>query len=210
MADFEHISIDGTSYDAVPAGEYVMGVKGSAETNYRHGNVNLSKTNVGLGNVPNVTTNNQTPTFSQATTRANLASGEKLSVLFGKIMKWFADLKTVAFSGSYNDLSNKPTIPTVNNATLTIQRNGTSVGTFTANASSNKTINIIVPNISFNSAVGSVEIGIDWSDNNCLYLTATSASNAQNKLQIRFSGVNFLYRFSSDGGSTWINLKTIS
>lgn len=52
---------------------------------------------------------------------------------------------TVATSGSYNDLSDKPTIPTVNNATLTIQRNSTSVGTFTANASSNKTINITVP-----------------------------------------------------------------
>ena len=49
------------------------------------------------------------------------------------------------FSGSYNDLTDKPTIPTVNNATLTIQRNSTNVGTFTANASSNKTINITVP-----------------------------------------------------------------
>lgn len=36
-------------------------------------------------------------------------------------------------------------IPTVNNATLTIQKNGTSVGTFTANASSNVTANITVP-----------------------------------------------------------------
>lgn len=53
-----------------------------------------------------------------------------------------SDLATVATSGSYSDLSNKPTIPTVNNATLTIQKNGTSVGTFTANASSAKTINI--------------------------------------------------------------------
>lgn len=49
------------------------------------------------------------------------------------------------FSGSYNDLTNKPTIPTVNDATLTIQRNSTNVGTFTANASSDKTINITVP-----------------------------------------------------------------
>lgn len=55
------------------------------------------------------------------------------------------NFSTVATSGSYNDLSNKPTIPTVNNATLTIQRNSSSVGTFTANASSNKTINITVP-----------------------------------------------------------------
>ena len=57
----------------------------------------------------------------------------------------FPSLATVATSGSYNDLSNKPTIPTVNNATLTIQKNGTTVKTFTANASSNVTANISVP-----------------------------------------------------------------
>lgn len=86
-----------------------------------------------------------TVTFTQASTRENIASTEKHSTLFGKIAKWFSDLNTVAFSGSYNDLSNKPTIPTVNNATLTIQKNGSNVQTFTANASSNKTANIIVP-----------------------------------------------------------------
>ena len=99
---------------------------------------------------------------------------------------------TSSFSGSYNDLSDKPTIPTktsdlnndsgfidssevpvksvnsktgnvvltatdvgalsdttilpvVNDATLDVQRNGISVGTFTANASTDKTINIAVP-----------------------------------------------------------------
>lgn len=36
-------------------------------------------------------------------------------------------------------------IPTVNNATLTIQKNGSNVATFTANASSNVTANISVP-----------------------------------------------------------------
>ena len=55
------------------------------------------------------------------------------------------DLATVATSGSYTDLSNTPTIPTVNNATLTIQKNSTTVDTFTANASVDKTINITVP-----------------------------------------------------------------
>lgn len=42
-------------------------------------------------------------------------------------------------------LSSDITIPTVNDATLTIQKNGTSIGTFSANASSNKTVNITVP-----------------------------------------------------------------
>jgi hypothetical protein len=40
---------------------------------------------------------NVTATFSQAASRTNLTTGEKLSVLFGKIMKWFADLGTAAF-----------------------------------------------------------------------------------------------------------------
>lgn len=54
-------------------------------------------------------------------------------------------LATVATSGSYNDLSNTPTIPTVHNGTLTIQKNGTTVQTFSANQSSSVTANITVP-----------------------------------------------------------------
>lgn len=53
-----------------------------------------------------------TVTFTQAASRTNLTTGDTLAVLIGKIKKWFADLKTVAFTGSYNDLSDTPTIPT--------------------------------------------------------------------------------------------------
>lgn len=110
-----------------------------------------SKSDIGLGNVPNVATNDQTPTFSQASSRANIASGEKLSVIFGKVMKWFADLKTVAFTGSYNDLSNKPTIPTVGNGTVTIKQAGASKGTFTMNQSGNTTIELTDNNTTYSS-----------------------------------------------------------
>ncbi len=44
-----------------------------------------------------------------------------------------------------NTYAKKTELPTVNNATLTIQKNGATVDTFTANASANKTINITVP-----------------------------------------------------------------
>lgn len=54
---------------------------------------------------------------------------------------------TVATSGSYEDLLNKPTIPTVNNATLTITQGGVSKGTFTANSSSDTTIDLDAPQI---------------------------------------------------------------
>ena len=42
-------------------------------------------------------------------------------------------------------IKNKPDIPTVNNATLTVQKNGTTIDTWTSNAAENKTINITVP-----------------------------------------------------------------
>ncbi len=46
--------------------------------------------------------------FTESTTRKNIESGEEIKTLFGKIKKFFSDLKTVAFTGSYNDLTNKP------------------------------------------------------------------------------------------------------
>ena len=52
------------------------------------------------------------------------------------------ELASVAKSGDYNDLSNLPTSPTVNNGALTIQQNGTTLDTFTANSSDDKTVNI--------------------------------------------------------------------
>lgn len=80
-------------------------------------------------------------------------------------MEWVR-LSAVATSGSYNDLTNKPsipaaqvnsdwnassgvaeilnkpTIPTVNDATITIQQDGTTVGTFTTNDANDTTINL--------------------------------------------------------------------
>ena len=46
--------------------------------------------------------------FTESSSRQQLNSGENISTLFGKIKKIFSDLKAVCFSGSYNDLSNKP------------------------------------------------------------------------------------------------------
>lgn len=43
---------------------------------------------------------NVTAAFTQASARSNLATGETLAVLFGKIKKWFADLGTLAFKSS--------------------------------------------------------------------------------------------------------------
>lgn len=43
---------------------------------------------------------NVTAAFTVASTRINIATGEKLSVLFGKIARWFADLGSLAFKST--------------------------------------------------------------------------------------------------------------
>lgn len=43
--------------------------------------------------------------FTQATNRENIASGEKLNIILGKIRKWFADIKGAAFQDVSNTLT---------------------------------------------------------------------------------------------------------
>ena len=50
--------------------------------------------------------------FEETANRQQLSSGDNIKTLFGKIKKWLSDLKLVAFTGSYDDLSDAPTIPT--------------------------------------------------------------------------------------------------
>lgn len=52
----------------------------------------VTKGDVGLGNVPNVATNDQEPTYTAASSLSALTSGEKLSLAFGKIAKAVGDL----------------------------------------------------------------------------------------------------------------------
>ena len=95
-------------YWDVLAGTPVTGVKGAKEVYYRRGNVNITPANIGAvaegGNISDTTV-----TFADTTTRANLVSGEKVSVGFGKIKKWFADLKSFAFKNLVNNLTTSTT-----------------------------------------------------------------------------------------------------
>ena len=71
-----------------------------------------------------------TATFTEALTRANIESGETGGTIFGKIKKFFTDLKPVAFTADYADLTGTPpTQPvdqTYNSASVNAQ-SGTAV-----------------------------------------------------------------------------------
>lgn len=101
---------------------------------------------VGLGNVPNKTTNNQTPTYTVVSTLAALKSGEILSTAFGKIAAAVNSLIshlsdkalhiTAAERANWNAKaagSHNHAASDVNSGTLGIQRGGTGKASFSSN-----------------------------------------------------------------------------
>ena len=64
----------------------------------------VTKNQIGLGNVPNVATNDQTPTYTEASSLSSLVSGEKTSVAFGKIAKAVSTLISHTTSKATNSV----------------------------------------------------------------------------------------------------------
>ena len=52
----------------------------------------------------------KTVSFTQSTGRMNIFTSDKLETIMGKLQRWFTDFGTVVFTGSYNDLINRPTL----------------------------------------------------------------------------------------------------
>ena len=104
-----------------------------------------------------------TVAFTEASVRENIVSNEKSSTLFGKVQKWFSDLKKVAFTGSYNDL-----IDTPSNATTTINGLMSSSDKIKLNGISSNANNYIHPTTSGNKHIpsgGSSGQILKWSAN---------------------------------------------
>lgn len=91
-------------------------------------------------------------TFAEASTRANIASGDTLSTILGKIKKFFTDLKTVAFTGNYSDLSGTENVA-VKNASNQFSENQT-INTRSGTASTTGASSLTIGN---NIAAGTAE-----------------------------------------------------
>lgn len=77
------------------------------------------------------------PTIPAAQVNSDWDSDSGVSQILNK-----PNLSPVATSGDYDDLENKPEIPTVNNPTITFTQGGTTKGTITLNQSENSTITL--------------------------------------------------------------------
>lgn len=91
-----------------------------------------------------------------------------------------ASLAPVATSGLYSDITGAPTVPTVYNGKLTITQNGKTLGEFTANQSTDTTINL--ENSSYSTS--EVKTNATWIDGKPIYkktIDFGALPNATNK-----------------------------
>lgn len=103
----------------------------------------VTKAQVGLGNVPNVATNDQTVTFTAPASNAELTSGERLTLAFGKIARAISSL--ISHLANHNNphqvtatqvnaapISHNHSAADINTGVLGVARGGTGKGTWSA------------------------------------------------------------------------------
>lgn len=88
--------------------------------------------------------------FTQASTRANLTSEENISVAFGKMSKWYADLKSIAWNGH-------PTYTSKTSGLYKITVDGTGHVSATAAVTASD-----LPSHTHNNYLGAAKIGSYW------------------------------------------------
>lgn len=118
-----------------------------------------------------------TVAFTAASSRALPATGESLATIIGKATKYFTDLKAVAFSGSYSDLSNKPTLPSINTATMSTSettKSITATGTTVVNVQivDSVTHEVVVADVTINGKA--VTVTVAAAPTNALTITVLS------------------------------------
>lgn len=136
----------------------------------------VTKAQIGLSEVPNVSTNNQTPTFSVSTDLTEIESGEKLSAIFGKIkmairvfIDHLSDKKNPhAVSASQVGAAAKKhthSVSDINSGTLKVNRGGTgkdyfSTGSIPVGNAQNSMKEIVGIGALFSTEHGKPEYGI--------------------------------------------------
>mgnify|MGYP006864378312 CR=1 FL=1 len=86
-------------------------------------------------------------------------------------------LATVATTGDYDDLLNKPTIPTVNDATITITQGGVTKGSFTLNQSADASIEVDASGSTYTAGTGLTLSGTQFSANVVTSVDSLSTDN---------------------------------
>lgn len=102
----------------------------------------------------------ESPEFVEADSRGNIVAGESVAILWGKVKKFFSDLKNVAFTGNYNDLSNKPSIPSVSSSSAVTESGKYALDAREKNASVSGTLANQISELNTNMQWNSIDVDI--------------------------------------------------
>lgn len=228
----DHARTDATKVEASTTNGNIK-INGSETTVYTHPSGTnphgTTKSDVGLGNVPNVTTNDQTPSYTESSSLTKLTSGEKLSVAFGKISKAITDLishigdsvKHITSTERTNwnaakthaDSAHAPSNAQAN-VIETVKVNGTAL------TPSSKAVDITVPTVGNGTITvtqngstkgtfttnqsGNTTIALD--DNNTVYTHPTSDGNKHVPANGTSNGGKYLKATATAGSYEWGSL----
>ena len=186
----------------------------------------VTKTQVGLGNVPNVATNDQTPSWTPPASNAELISGERLTITLGKVARAVASLishlanrnnphQVTATQVNAAAKSHTHSAADVTTGTLGVSRGGTGKGSWSAKrllyASNSGTLEQIeAPTKNDCVLWGHVDQVPRWAHPFCTdygSYSGTGKTGASNKNSLQFAevpGMIFIRSTSpATGGFSW-------
>lgn len=151
-----------------------------------------SGADLAASDIPNLASSKITAmtSYSKPSSTSAITTSDSLNTAIGKLEK---ALEGKQASGSYSTTGHKhtkaeitdfPTIPTVNDGMLTIQKNGIDVATFTANQSSAATANITVPT---KTSELTNDSGFKTTDTNTTYDLAASKSSTNGNVKVNLT-----------------------
>ena len=155
-AEYEFVILmkaSGTSSITVEsgAGSLVTKRELNAHVNRMDNPHGVTKEDIGLDKVPNLTVDDMAPSFMEAEKRENVRSGEKSTILWGKVRKWLSDLKSGAFA------------IIANNCTTTEE--GTVLDGRQGKALQDQIVELREADSEINSNMGGIRFGIDANGN---------------------------------------------
>lgn len=167
----------------VLAGSPVTGVKGNSESSYRRGNVNITKSNIGLGNVDNTSDANKPVSTAQQT------------ALDAKQNKTDNTLTTTSktVSGAINELNNDLAVnPPASGEVVTLPFTASNDGYFEVYSSAADSYAVL--NIKFNNKLlGGLKASYAYEDRQTIYLRkglTIEVQTANGTNQYSFAAIN--------------------
>ena len=162
MANVTHFNLDGQIID-IPIPSPVT---------VNNGTLTIQKNGSNVGTFTANQSGNTTANITVPTKVSELTNDSGYTTNTGTVTQVKVGSTAYNPSSGVVSLPAYPTVPTVNNGTLTIQKNGSNVATFTANQSGNSTANITVP------TVNNGTLTIQKNGSNVQTFTANQSSNA--------------------------------